>query len=253
MRSELKRLFEALTNDEFFIEYLPIMRIDGKKCLGAEALIRWKKAQEVIFPMDFIPAIENTVLSGPITYWLIDNISIELRAWLQAQDHAFISINIPPELLGRGGLWYAALKNGLLDISSKLVVEITERSIPDNLGLQALIEAKELGFRICLDDVILNSENLMVYARSNIDLIKLDKRVADSVESEDWKAKEIGALAPFTRHTAINVIAEGVETERQRRIFEELGVPMAQGWLFSRPLSAKGFIDFYNSFDPDRE
>ena len=122
MRSELKRLLEALANDEFFIEYQPIMRIDGKKCLGAEALIRWKKEQNVIFPMDFIPAIENTVLSGPITYWLIDNMSKELGAWLKAQNDAFLSINIPPELLGRGGLWYAALKNGLLDIANSIVV-----------------------------------------------------------------------------------------------------------------------------------
>lgn len=253
MRSELKRLREAVTNDEFFIEYLPIMRINGNECLGAEALIRWRKEQEVVLPMDFIPAVENTVLSGPITYWLIDNVSKELGAWLQAQDHAFISINVPPELLGRGGLWYTALKNGLLGAANNIVVEVTERGIPDKLGLEALIEAKELGFRICLDDVNLNSENLMVYARSNIDIIKLDKEVAANLEQGDWKAKEIANLSPFIRHTAINVIAEGVETEHQRQIFEDLGIPMAQGWRFSRPLSAKRFLEFYQSFDPVKE
>lgn len=249
MRSELNRLLEALTNDEFFIEYLPIMRIDGKECLGAEALIRWKKAQEVVFPDDFIPVVENTVLSGPITYWLIDNIAKELGVWIEAQDYAFISVNVPPELLGRGGLWYAAQKNGFLDVSNNIVIEVTERAIPDTLGLQALIQAKELGFKICLDDVNLSNENLMVYARANIDLIKLDKAVADNLENDEWRAKEIAALAPFTMHAGINVIAEGVETERQRRIFEGLGVPMAQGWLFSHPLSAQRFIEFFRSFD----
>lgn len=242
-----KKIYEALVNDEFFIEYLPIMRIDGKECLGAEALIRWKQAEEIIPPMDFIPVIENTVLSGPITYWLIENIVKELGEWLRAQDHAFISINIPPELLGRGGLWYAASKNGLLDVANKIVVEVTERRIPDNLGLQALLEAKELVFRICLDDVSVTNEKLMVYARSNIDLIKLDKTIADKMLKPDWKAKEIAALAPFTRHTAINIIAEGVETEYQRDIFQELGVPMAQGWYFSHPLSAEGLLEFFHS------
>lgn len=248
MHPELKEILEGLTNDEFFIEYQPIMRIDGKACLGAEALIRWKKAQAVVLPMEFIPLAENSLLSGPLTYWLIDNVTKELGAWLQGQDNAFISLNIPPALFGRGGLWYAALKNGLLDMANKFVVEVTERAIPDNLGLQALVEAKELGFRICLDDINLNNENLMVYARSNIDLVKLDKGVADRLENKDCASKEIAALAPFTKHSGVQVIAEGVETENQRLIYEQLGVPMAQGWLFARSLPAERFIDFFESY-----
>ena len=201
--------------------------------------------------MEFIPLIENTVLSGPITYWLIENIVQELGEWLRVQDHGFISINIPPELFGRGGLWYVASKNGMLDVANKIVVEVTERGIPDNLGLQGLLEAKELGFRVCLDDINVTNEQLMVYARSNIDLIKIDKAVADKMLDSDWDEKEIASLAPFTRHAAINVIAEGVETEFQRDIFQKLGVPMAQGWYFSHPLSAKGLVEFYNSFNSE--
>ena len=101
------------------------MRIDGKVCLGVEALIRWKKAQAVVSPMEFIPLAENTFVSGPIKYWLIDTVAKEVGAWMQGQDEAFISLNIPPELFGRGGLWYAALKNALLDIAKKFVTDRT--------------------------------------------------------------------------------------------------------------------------------
>ncbi len=247
MRSDLQTLYDALINNEFFIEYHPIMRIDGKECLGAEALIRWRKGEEVIPPMEFIPVIENTVLSGPITFWIFDTIVNDLEEWLRGQKSAFVSINVPPELLGRGGLWYAAFKNGVLDICDKIVIEVTERGIPDNLGLQAMLEAKGFGFKICLDDVDISNEKLMVYARSNIDSIKLDKSIADRMLTSEWNAKEVEGLAPFTQHAGISIIAEGVETEHQRELFQKLGVPMAQGWYFSKPLPVEEFLEFFQS------
>lgn len=247
MQAKLNELRDALFNGEFFVEYQPIMRIDGKECFGAEALIRWRREQEVILPLDFIPMIENTPLSGLFTYWLIENISQELGEWLRRQERAFISINVPPELLGRGGLAHVASKCRLFDIAERLVLEVTERGIPDALGLQGLVEAKKRGVKICLDDVGISDENLLVYARANIDFIKLDKSMAAEMLEPDWTAVKIGALEAFTRSTTINVIAEGIETEFQRDLFQKLGVQMGQGWYFSHPLSAEGLFEFFRA------
>jgi len=245
MNVSLEELEDALVNGEFFVEYQPIMRIDGKECLGAEALIRWRRGQEIIPPSVFIPVIENTMLSGQITYWLMETISQEVGEWLKKQERAFISINVPPEILGRGGLLHVASKCGLLDIADKLVMEVTERGIPDNLGLQGLLRAQKKGVRVCLDDVGVTNENLLVYARANIDLIKLDMSLAAKMLEPDWTTEKIGALEAFTQSTTIKVIAEGVETEFQRDVFQKLGVQMAQGWYFSYPLSAERLFEFF--------
>ena len=247
MKVTLNELEDALINEKFFVEYQPIMRIDGKECLGAEALIRWKRGEEVIPPLEFIPLIENTPLSGLFTYWLIERISQELGEWLRKEDHAFISINVPPELLGRGGLMHVAMKTGLLDIAEKVVVEVTERGIPDNLGLKGLLEGKKRGFQVCLDDVGVTNENLLIYSRANIDLIKLDKSIAEEMEEPDWTADKMEGIEVFTRSTNIKVIAEGIETELQRDKFQKSGVKMGQGWYFSYPLSAEHFFEFFRT------
>ncbi|MEA3434257.1 MAG: EAL domain-containing protein [Campylobacterota bacterium] len=247
MQVKLNELEDALINEEFFVEYQPIMGIDGKECLGAEALIRWQRGEEVIPPLDFIPVIENTPLSGLFTYWLIERISQELGEWLRRQDHLFISINVPPELLGRGGLMYVASKCGLLDLAEKIVLEVTERGLPDNLGLQGLREGKKRGFQVCLDDVGATNENLLIYSRANVDLIKLDKSIADEMLESDWTEDKINGLKAFTQSTNIKVIAEGIETEFQRDLFQKLGVQMGQGWYFSYPLSAERFSEFYRA------
>ena len=247
MQANLNELEDALINEEFFIEYQPIMSIDGKKCLGAEALIRWQRGQEVVPPLDFISVIENTPLSGLFTYWLIEHISLEFGEWLRKEDRPFISINVPPELLGRGGLMYVASKCGLLDIAEKIVVEVTERGIPDSLGLQGLMAGKKHGFQVCLDDVGVTNENLLIYSRANVDLIKLDKSIADEMLEPDWTEEKINGLKAFTQSTNIKVIAEGIETEFQRDLFQKLGVQMGQGWYFSHPLSAEHFSEFYRA------
>ena len=117
---------------------MPTINLATNQCVGAEALVRWLHNNELISPDDFIPQIENTPLSGLLTYSIIEMIEQDLGAWLRQNENVHVGINIPPELLGRGGLEYAAIKCGLSDVAHKLILEITERGFPDDLGLVAL-------------------------------------------------------------------------------------------------------------------
>src|SRR5437763_14549368 len=92
----------ALDHENFFLEYMPTMSLSEGRCVGAETLIRWQNGATVIYPADFIPAIESTPLSGLITYWVIETVAKELLAWLREQNRIRISINVPPEVIGRG-------------------------------------------------------------------------------------------------------------------------------------------------------
>jgi sensor c-di-GMP phosphodiesterase-like protein len=109
----LDTIRSGLKGGEFFLEYLPTISLDDGHCVGAEALIRWRRPSGIIPPDDFIPVAENTPLSGLITYWVMETVGEELGDWLRDHDDVHVSINVPPEVLGRGGLEYAASKSGL--------------------------------------------------------------------------------------------------------------------------------------------
>ncbi len=242
---DLATLRAAFYGGEFYLEYLPTMQLADGRCVGAEALIRWGRPDGVVPPDAFIPIIENTPLSGVLTYWVIETVSKELGGWLAANDDVHVSINVPPEVLGRGGLEYAAVKAGLGPFAHKLVMEITERSIPDRIGLEALNGYSDFGVRIALDDFGLHDANLLLMSRVRIDIIKTDKSFADSMLATGPADPRMQALITFMRTNAFEVIVEGVETEAQRDFLRDAGIPMAQGWYFSPSLRAGDFQAFY--------
>jgi sensor c-di-GMP phosphodiesterase-like protein len=242
---DLEMIHAGLDNGEFILEYLPIVSLDQERCVGAEALLRWQRPAGVVFPDAFIPLIENTPLSGLVTYWVIDQVAKELGDWLREQDGVELHINVPPEILGRGGLEYAAQKSGLSDVRHKIVLEITERGLPDNMGLLALDLAARQGVRIALDDVRIDPVSVMVLSRSNAQIIKIDKSVL--LESEDGESmpRWAEALAVLLKTTDLEVIAEGVETAWQLDLLRSVGVRKVQGQYFSPSLRAEAFLHYF--------
>ena len=243
---DLNDIRAGLDNDEFFLEYLPIISLKNNQCVGAEALIRWQRPSGVVPPLDFIPIVENTILSGPITYWVIETAAKELGDWLRTNNNIYLSFNIPPEVLGRGGLDYVAKKSELHEVgSSKFIIEVTERGIPDQLGIDELNYASNSGVRIALDDVWVSDGNPVIMCRTRADILKIDKAFIDEMLLESWSPKKMLALSNMVSTSDIEVIAEGVESAVQVEILREAGIHMAQGWYFSHPLSAEGFELFF--------
>jgi len=242
---DLDMIRAGLDNDEFFLEYLPIVSIEPECCIGAEALLRWQRPAGVVFPDDFVPLIENTPLSGLITYWVMDRVAIEMGDWLRHQLGVEMHINVPPEILGRGGLEYAVQKSGLSDVRHKIVLEITERGVPDQLGLRALDLAARQGVRIALDDVRIDPASVMVLSRCNTQIIKIDKSVLLDRGEDGAMPRWAEALAVLLKTTDLEVIAEGVETAEQLAMLRAAGVRRVQGHFFSPPLRAGAFLQYY--------
>lgn len=99
--TNLDEIHAALNNNEFFLEYLPIMALDSGRCAGAEALLRWQRPTGTAYPDDFVPLVEGTPLSGLMTYWVIERAATELGNWLREEDDVDLHVNVPPEILGR--------------------------------------------------------------------------------------------------------------------------------------------------------
>lgn len=235
----------GLERGELFVAYLPTVTLADGCCVGGEALLRWRRGREVLEAGAFISAIENTPVSGKVTYWVIDTVAAELGGWLAAHPDAHVSINVPPELLGRGGLEYAAVRSGIQAHIGQIVLEITERGVPDRLGLDALTLMAERGIRLALDDTLLTGANLALLARCQFSMIKIDRALTAELDPDRPPPEWLAGLQSLLQISSLQVVAEGVETDYQAKWLRAAGVQLAQGHLFSRPLPAQGLIDLY--------
>jgi EAL domain-containing protein (putative c-di-GMP-specific phosphodiesterase class I) len=235
----------ALNSGDLFIEYLPTLLLSDTSCVGAEALVRWRRHGRIVPAAAFVPLIENTPLSGMLTYWVIDTVATELDGWLGANPEVHISINIPPEILGRGGLEYAALRSGLSARLGQIILEITERGVPDRLGLDALNMMASRGIRLALDDTMMTGANLALLTRTSFEMIKLDREVLSQLHEDQPSPPWFGGLEALLKTSSLQVIAEGVETQYQADRLREIGVQMAQGHLFSTALTARDLVRFH--------
>jgi len=239
-------LLDAFARQEFFLEYLPTISLADGRCVGAEALTRWRRPTGGVSPKDFIPLTENTPLPGLLTYWVIDTVAAEMGDWLRSHRDAHISINVPPEILGRGGLLYAGDKSGLIELASQIILELTERGLPDSLAVNALNSAHKLGLRVALDDVTLvNGSNAAILARCNFDIVKLDRSLIAQIRPNDPVPEWLGNIAALLRSSRLVVTAEGIETKQQIMALREAHVQTAQGFYFSPPIPAAAFIAFH--------
>jgi EAL domain-containing protein (putative c-di-GMP-specific phosphodiesterase class I) len=160
---------------------------------------------------------------------------------------ANISINIPPEILGRGGLDYAANKSGLRARARQMILEITERGVPDQQGLDALNRVPETGARIALDDITLSGATLALLMRCPFDFIKIDKGLVGQIGQEPDLARPawLDGLAALLNRTSLQIVAEGIESALQAEVLKNAGVQWGQGDLFSQPLSADEFMAYF--------
>lgn len=241
-------IFQGFQDNEFFLEYQPYVSLADGSCIGAEALIRWQKGDRLLPPCDFLPQIYNTWLIGFLSCWLIDEIARDLGEWLHKTSDVHISFNVPPELFGRGGLVYVAYRAGLHEISNKLVVEITEKGIPDKLGIEMINNRDSYmpEIKFALDDVSPADEiSFALLARLNLDVIKIDKSFVDKIPLPGWsESREASVLYSIGQSNCLTV-AEGVETAKQAEVVRNAGILAAQGWYYSRSIRASEFIEYH--------
>jgi EAL domain-containing protein (putative c-di-GMP-specific phosphodiesterase class I) len=178
---------------------------------------------------------DQTPLSGTIIYWVIDTVAEELGDWLDDNKAARVSINVRPEILGRGGLEYAATKSGLRARVTQPILEITERGIPDQLGLDALNSIPSTGAHVALDDTTFSGANLALLTRCHFGFVKIDPLLVEELAPDKPVAAWLGGLAAVLRTTSLQVITEGVEKALQADVLRAAGVQLAQGHHFRLP------------------
>jgi sensor c-di-GMP phosphodiesterase-like protein len=212
--------------------------------VGGEALVRWQREGEVVYPMDFVPHVESTALSGMLTYWVLDQVAKELLPFLKRNPSLCISVNVPPEVFGRGGIQYVMRHSGLSEVAPQIMLELTERGLLDKVGLSGVYYAGRGSVKIALDDVNTHDSALLLLSRAHANTIKLDTDFADNMLKPGWDPGQLDSIKAIVRTSDLQVIAEGISSEKQVKILRDAGIQLAQGWLFSPSLAASRFMQY---------
>lgn len=238
------RLRKGIEDREFVIHYQPKYELATGRLAGAEALVRWQHPERgLVMPDEFIPMAEETRLILPLGEWVLHESCRQAKAWEAAG--LKVSINLSPWQLHKASLIEtvdAALKGSGVK-PSQIELEITETAAMKNPGqtLSMLRDITSRGLSVSLDDFGKGYSSLNYLKQFPVSVIKIDMAFIRDLLSEPKDAAIVRAIILLGHNLHMKVLAEGVESQGQADFLKAEGCDLAQGYLYSRPVSASDF------------
>ncbi|MGI5177813.1 putative bifunctional diguanylate cyclase/phosphodiesterase [Dactylosporangium sp. CA-152071] len=251
LSAELRR---AVANDEFTVNYQPVVDLSTGRVTAVEALLRWSPDGRPVPPMEFIPIAEQYGLIVPIGAWVLRQACHDVRSW-----HDRFGISVTVNVSGRqlrepdfARTVLSALREADLP-GGALILEITETvlvaSSTESDDVTALLSAlREEGVRVAVDDFGTGYSSLAYLRHLPVDILKIDR----AFTPEGGMAEEMAftrAIVELGNSLRLSAIAEAVETPEQADRLRELDCPQAQGYHFSRPLPADALDEVLTAGD----
>jgi EAL domain-containing protein (putative c-di-GMP-specific phosphodiesterase class I) len=240
---------KALESNEFFLVYQPLVNLNNGDVFGAEALLRWDNATfGMISPTEFIPILEEMGTIIPIGRWIISTACKQLRNWqISGQHLRKVSVNVSPVQF-RDEYFVRDLKYILDETKvdpSYLELEITEGVLLNiEVARKTLSELKQLGVEISIDDFGTGYSSLSYLKNLPVDTIKIDKSFIHELDVDGEII--INTIITMGKNLGFNVIAEGIENERQVTTLQQQNCDVGQGYYFSKPVRAHQFLSCMN-------
>jgi sensor c-di-GMP phosphodiesterase-like protein len=241
------QLSDAVRRHQFIVAYQPIVDLATRRCVGAEALVRWKYHDRIVRPDQFIPLAEHRGLIQAITDQVLDTILLELGDFLRRYPEYYVSVNLSAQDLTTRRfldvLGPAIARQGVRP--AQIRIEATERSFLDADAAKEVISAfREAGHAVYLDDFGTGYSSLSHLQNFRIDGLKIDKSFVDTVGQDAASSSVASHIIDMAVTLDVQVIAEGIEREEQAAYLQARGAQYGQGWFFSAPLSAAEFIRY---------
>jgi EAL domain-containing protein (putative c-di-GMP-specific phosphodiesterase class I) len=234
-------LRHALHKQQFRLYYQ--VQVDSlRRPLGAEALLRWAHPERgLVSPMEFIPLAEETGLIVTIGLWVLQTACAQLKEWqnnILTRDLT-LAVNVSAKQF-RQIDFVAQVQRVLLESNTKpsrLKLELTESTVLENVEetISKMREIKALGVSFSMDDFGTGYSSLQYLKRLPLDQIKIDQSFVRDIATDPNDAAIVQTIIAMTEALGLNVIAEGVETEAQRKFLDLHGCHAFQGYLFGKP------------------
>lgn len=236
LESDLRR---AIEDDRLSLHYQPQVDADGT-IVGAEALLRWEhETRGSVSPAEFIPLAEESNLIVELGEWVLREACRCLQA-LDAERLPRLSINISPRHFGEADfvkcIEQAVSSSGIAP--ERLILELTEGVLIDHLqgAVDKMRELKRIGVGLAIDDFGVGYSSLSYLRRLPLDELKIDRSFVQELDDPN-DAAIVQTIIAISQHLALDVVAEGVETDDQLAFLSANGCERFQGFFFHRPLT----------------
>ncbi len=244
----------AIGTPDLRLAYQPKVNLRTRRVEGVEALLRWQHpALGAIGPAEFIPLAESTDLVRPLTEWTIVEALAQASRW-RAQGLALrVAVNLSARLL-QDAAFPARLKTLLArcgELPDTLELEITESAMMIDLprALRTIREIADLGVPVAIDDYGTGFSSLGYLRDLPVHALKLDKSFVTDLQTREDNRVIVGSTVTMAHALALEVVAEGVETEWTAAFLAEAGCDQAQGYLYSPALPADECISWIRRFN----
>ncbi|MGY1754105.1 putative bifunctional diguanylate cyclase/phosphodiesterase [Blastococcus sp. SYSU D01042] len=224
------------------VHYQPTVRLADGATTGFEALVRWNHPQRgLIPPVEFIPLAEETGDIVGIGAWVLREALRQGAAWTAETGTPLrMAVNLSPRQFHTGDDVPALVAAALAETgfpAEQLTLEVTEGVlVRDGDAVVAQLEAlRALGIRIAIDDFGTGFSGLSYLRHLPADIIKIDRSFVTDLPRGRSAVTLITSIVELARTLGLDIVAEGVETEGQRRALADLDCGSAQGYLFARP------------------
>ncbi|CAN5210819.1 hypothetical protein BH20ACI2_BH20ACI2_23100 [soil metagenome] len=238
-------LRNAVERCELSMHYQPLVDLQHGGLFGFEALLRWHHSELGMIPPDkFIPIAEESGLIIPITVWILKETTDQLARWhkiARTYQDLIVSVNISGKHLSNddliGDVETALAVSGIPPSSLKL--EITESAAMEDAEhtISVLNRLKNLGVQLSIDDFGTGYSSLSYLHRLPFDTLKIDRSFVYSVGESGENSEILQTIISLAKGLKKKVIAEGIETEAQLSLLQNLGCDFGQGYLLARPLT----------------
>lgn len=240
-------LHHALKKGEFFLNYQPIINLQDGSIAAIEALVRWQHPKHgLISPLDFIFLAEQNGTIVAIGNWILKQACYQVAQWLKLSPEyrlMKITVNISARQLKESS-FLLEMEKILADTGlppENLELELTETAILDKTVSPLIQDINKISVSLSIDDFGTGYSGLSYLKFFNIDTLKIDQSFIKDVSSNNESATIISAILAMAKELGIDTVAEGVETEEQLMFLLKRNCQYAQGYYFSKPLSAADF------------
>jgi len=237
----------AARRGELLLHYQPIVELRSRRPVAAEALLRWQRHERLAAPGAFW-ADTDASCAQEIGQFVLDTACRQLAGWLAEGLCPEVSVNVDPRELTRSwvaSVYEALARHGLPPRA--LNIELTETSRIDPLvGAEVAAALIRRGLGVALDDAGTGFNALAAVSELPLTELKIDRSFVCRLGDPRADALVRGLVA-ISGELGMRTVAEGVETEQQAQILERYGVHRAQGYLFSRPVGAEQFADYWRA------